>query len=272
MKLVIIGAGSLEFTRGIVRDILTVPEFREMELVFTDINEENMEYVRMLCQRDIDHNKLPLRIKTILDRRKAFQDANYVISCVRVGGLEAFKEDVEIPLRYGVDQCVGDTICAGGLLYGQRSAAVALEFCKDIREVAEPGCILLNYANPNAIVTWAANTYGKVPTIGICHGVTHGAEMIAEVLSVPYQELDFTCVGINHQTWFTKVTHKGVDLTCGILAGMEKHPIYSKTEKVRIDVLRRFGYFSTESNGHLSEYLPWYRKRHDEIARWIDTS
>ena len=157
-------------------------------------------------------------------------------------------------------------------MYGQRGIPVVLEFCKDIREVAAEGCIMLNYANPNAMITWACNKYGEVPTIGLCHGVQHGHQQIAEVLGLKQEEVDIICAGINHQTWYIKVLHKGKDMTGMLLEAFEKHPVYSKTEKVRIDMLRRFGYYSTESNGHLSEYVPWYRKRPEEIKDWIDLS
>ena len=96
------------------------------------------------------------------------------MNCVRIGGLEAFADDIRIPLKYGVDQCVGDTICAGGIMYGQRTIPAMLEFCKDIREVAEPGARLLNYANPMAMNTWARLDHGGVETIGLCHGVQNG--------------------------------------------------------------------------------------------------
>ena len=155
-------------------------------------------------------------------------------------------------------------------MYGQRGIPVVLDFCKDIREVGADGCIMLNYANPNAMLTWACNKYGEVPTIGLCHGVQHGHQQIAEALGLKQEEVDIICAGINHQTWYIKVQHKGKDMTGLLLEAFEKHPEYSKTEKVRIDMLRRFGYFSTESNGHLSEYVPWYRKRPEEIRDWID--
>jgi len=131
--------------------------------------------------------------------------------------------------------------------------------------------MLITHVNPMAMNTWACTAYGHgVPTVGLCHGVPSGARQIADVLGVPPKELDYICAGINHQTWFIQVRHKGRDLTDQILAGFEKHPKYRTTEKVRIDMLRRFGYYSTESNGHLSEYVPWYRKRPEEITRWID--
>ena len=101
------------------------------------------------------------------------------MSCVRIGGLEAFADDIRIPLKYGVDQCVGDTICAGGIMYGQRGIPATLEFCKDMREVAEPGVRFLNYANPMAMMTWACLDHGGVETIGLCHGVQNGWRQIA---------------------------------------------------------------------------------------------
>ena len=269
-KVAFIGAGSIGFTRNLLRDLLSVPEFRDIEVAFTDINERNLDMVTRLCQRDIDANGLNIKIQSTLDRREAVRDARYVFVVVRVGGLDAFQLDIDIPLKYGIDQCVGDTLCAGGIMYGQRGIPQILEFCKDIREVAEPDCLMLNYANPMAMLTWAANKYGGVRTVGLCHGVQHGHRQIAEVLGLPKEEVDIVCAGINHQTWYIQVKHKGQDLTGQLLEAFERHPVYSKTEKVRIDMLRRFGYYSTESNGHLSEYVPWYRKRPEEIPDWID--
>ncbi|MEH7097373.1 alpha-glucosidase/alpha-galactosidase [Neobacillus vireti] len=269
-KVAFIGAGSIGFTRGLLRDLLAVPEFNQIEVAFTDINERNLQMVTELCQRDIAENGLEIQIHSTVNRREALRDARYIFSVVRIGGLEAFQTDVDIPLKYGIDQCVGDTLCAGGIMYGQRGIAEMLTICKDIREVAEPDCLLLNYANPMAMMTWACNKYGGVRTIGLCHGVQHGHKQIADVLGLTKEEVDIVCAGINHQTWYVQVKHNGEDMTGKLLEGFENHPDYSQTEKVRIDMLRRFGYYSTESNGHLSEYLPWYRKRPEEIAEWID--
>jgi len=269
-KIAFIGAGSIGFTRGLLSDILTVPEFNDIEVAFTDINPHNLEMVTQLCQRDIDENRLKIKILSTIDRREALKGAKYIFNVVRIGGLDAFKLDIEIPLKYGIDQCVGDTLCPGGIMYGQRGIVAILEFCRDIREVADPECLFLNYANPNAMVTWACNKYGGINTIGLCHGVMGGHNQIASVLGLKQEEVDIICAGINHQTWYIQVKHKGEDFKHKLLEAFEKHPEFSKTEKVRIDMLRRFGYYSTESNGHLSEYLPWYRKREDEIKEWID--
>jgi alpha-galactosidase len=173
-------------------------------------------------------------------------------------------------------------------MYGQRNIPQVLAFCKDIREVAADDVLFLNYANPNAMNTWAANTFGGVRCVGLCHGVQGGHAQIAEVIkllvndgrkpgdskyrNVTARDVDIVCAGINHQTWYVQVLYDGVDWTNRLLEGFERHPVYAKTEKVRIDILRRFGYYTTESNGHVSEYLAWYRKRPDEIQGWIDLS
>lgn len=272
-KLAIIGAGSLTFARTLFTDIMSVPELRTLEVAFTDIDEDNLMKVTQLCQRDLDANGVNIKIHATTDRREAFKDARYIVNCVRIGGLEAFKTDIDIPLKYGVDQCVGDTLCIGGIMYGQRVIAQLLEFCKDIREVAEPNALLLNYSNPNAMATWACIKYGGVRTLGLCHGEVHGEEQIAEVLGLKNRsELDVICAGLNHQTWYISVKHNGVEMKEKLLEAFQKHEKFSKQEKVRIDILKRFGHYSTESNGHLSEYVAWYRKRPQEIEKWIDLS
>ncbi|MBK9122288.1 MAG: alpha-glucosidase/alpha-galactosidase [Chloroflexi bacterium] len=286
IKIAMIGAGSIGFTRRLILDILAVPELVDTQFALMDINARNLDMVARLCGRDIASNDLPATIHTTIDRREAIADADYVICMIRQGGLDAFQIDIDIPLMYGVDQCVGDTLCAGGLMYAQRTIPVLLGICKDIREVAKPDVLFLNYSNPMAMNVWACNAYGGVNTIGLCHGVQHGHHQIAAVIErwahaegligsderVTRKDVDIVCAGINHQTWYIKVQWHGMDMVPRLLDLFEVHPEYRKTEKVRIDMLRRFGYYSTESNGHLSEYVPWYRKRVDEIPQWIDLS
>ncbi len=273
-KITIIGAGSVGFTKKLVSDILKVPEFTGIEIALTDVSQHNLEMIEQIIRRIVEVNGLPTKITATTDRRAALAGARYVMSCVRIGGLEAFADDIRIPLKYGVDQCVGDTICAGGIMYGQRGIPATLEFCKDMREVAEPGVRFLNYANPMAMMTWAAIDHGGVETIGLCHGVQNGWRQIARALGIaPHTELDIFCSGINHQTWYVGLKHGARDITREeLIEAFERHPVYSRQEKVRIDVLKRFGFYSTESNGHLSEYLPWYRKRPEQIMDWIDLS
>lgn len=271
IKIAFIGAGSVGFTRGLSRDILSVPEFDDISISMMDINEHNLEMVYKLVARDaLENGKEKVQINRTTDRREALANANYVINCARVGGLEAFETDIDIPLKYGVDQCVGDTLCAGGIMYGQRGIFMMLDLCRDIREVCKRDCLLLNYANPNAMMTWAANTFGNVKTLGLCHGVQGGHSDIAKAFGLEKEDVDIICAGINHQTWYISAKHNGEDLTGRLLEAFQKDEDFCKREKVRVDMLKRFGYYSTESNGHLSEYLSWYRKRPEEITKWID--
>lgn len=268
LKIAMIGAGSIGFTRRLLMDILAVEEFRDAQFRLMDIHEENLSMVTNLCRKMIADNDLPATITATLHQREAIAGADYVFCTARVGGLEAFRHDIEIPLRYGVDQCVGDTLGPGGVFFALRTIPVLLDIARDMRELA-PNALLLNYSNPMAMNTWAVRRAGGVKIIGLCHGVQHSHSLIAKALGIPKQELDFTAAGINHQTWFVQVSHHGRSVLEEILPAMEQHPDISRWEPCRIDVLRRFGYFSTESNGHLSEYLPWYRKRKEEIGKWI---
>lgn len=286
IKVAVIGAGSIGFTRMLVKDILSVPELQDTVFAFTDINKNNLSMITQLTRRDIKANGVKARVLPLINRRQALEGADFVLNTSRIGGLEAFAHDVDIPLKYGIDQCVGDTLCAGGIMYGQRNIPAIMDFCKDIREVAAPGCMLLNYANPNAMNTWAALKYGGVPTLGLCHGVHGGHHQIVEVIrlllngskkpedkgyiNVIQKEVDIICAGINHQTWYIQVRYKGEDWTARLVDGFANHPRFSVTEKVRIDMLKRFGYYTTESNGHVSEYVAWYRKRPRELRQWID--
>jgi alpha-galactosidase len=270
VKIAMIGAGSIGFTRKLVQDVLCVPELADTEFRFMDISEKNLEMVTNLTRKMIKENKLPSKIVSTMNRKRAITGADYVISVARVGGLEAFAHDVEIPLKYGVDQCVADTLGPGGVFYALRTIPVLLDVAADIRELA-PDALFLNYSNPMAMNTWAVRRAGGVHIVGLCHGVEGGHRLISKALGLPPEEVDFICAGINHQTWYIQVTHKGKDMLPGLLEKMEANPDIAKAEPCRLDVMRRFGYFSTESNGHLSEYLPWYRKRPDEISRWIYT-
>jgi len=169
-----------------------------------------------------------------------------------------------------VDQCVGDTLGPGGIFYALRTIPVIVGIAKDMEEVC-PNALFLNYSNPMAMNSWAVRKSSSVRFVGLCHGVQGGARQIATALGVPLEELEYVCAGINHQTWFTKVAHRGVDLTDKVPDAFKKNEQLMKNEPLRIDVMERFGYYATESNGHLSEYLPWYRKgTQEQKERWYD--
>ena len=219
LKIAMIGAGSIGFTRRLMGDLLAVPELRDTHFAFMDINERNLAMITQLAERDIVANGLPARVQATTDRREAIADADYVISTIRQGGLRAFALDIDVPLRYGIDQCVGDTLCAGGIMYGQRTIPALLDICRDIRELASPDALFLNYSNPMAMNTWACNKYGGVNTIGLCHGVQGGHWQITRCIerwaqregllgmdeNLHKDEVDIIAAGINHQTWYVQV-------------------------------------------------------------------
>jgi len=169
-KIAFIGAGSVGFTRTLLSDLLTVPEFRNTEVSFTDLSAHNLQMVTDLCQRDILENGLDIRIHATTDRREALKDADYVVVMIQVGGVDAFKVDYEIPLKYGVDQCIGDTLGPGGVFRAARHIWALMEIANDMRELC-PNALLLNYANPMAICCWALGTVPGLQFVGLCHGV-----------------------------------------------------------------------------------------------------
>lgn len=267
VKVAMLGAGSLGFTEKLVADILSVPELQDTEFWLMDIDQRNLDLTTKLCLNLVDTNGLPAKVHATTDRRAALRGADYVISMMRVGGLDAMAYDVEIPLKYGVAQCVADTLGPGGIFYALRTIPVLLEIAADMRELA-PKALMLSYANPMAMNCWALNRAGGVPVLGLCHGVQNTHKLIAKALGVTPEQMDSVAVGINHQTWFLQVMINGQDVRYRILDAFRSQPELAETEPLRLDILERFGYFSTESNGHLSEYLPWYRKNVDTIGKW----
>jgi alpha-galactosidase len=184
-----------------------------------------------------------------------------------VGGLQGFEYDYKIPLKYGIDQCIGDTLGPGGIFRALRSIPVIVGLAKDMEELC-PDAYLLNYVNPMAMICWAIGTT-NVKFVGLCHGVQTTMDLISGYVGVPKNEIDFLCAGINHMGWFLKLEHNGKDLY-PILRERFEQPEYYVNEKVRGEVFRHFGYFMTESTGHLAEYIPYFRKNQKALDLYCD--
>jgi alpha-galactosidase len=219
--------------------------------------------------RMIRENRLPAIVWATTDRREAIRNADFVVVMIQVGGLEAFGIDYEIPLKYGVDQCIGDSLGPGGVFRGLRTIPVLADIARDMKELARPGAIMLQYANPMAANCLALGKVSDAPFVGLCHGVQTTLDLIAGYCGVPKDEIVYTCGGINHMDWFLTLQHQGQDLYPQLRELLEK-PEYYKNEKVRGEVFRHFGYFMTESTGHLSEYLPWFRKNKKVLELYCD--
>lgn len=284
-KIVIIGAGSIVFSSRLTEDIFCVPALADSHLVYVDIHQDVLDLMVSFANRIIEQEKLGARVEGTQDRRYALEGADYVITTFRVGGMEATKRDIEIPLKYGIDQAVGDTLGPGGVFYGQRHMALLLDICRDMEELC-PDALLINHTNPMAMLCWAANTT-KIKNVGLCHSVQETSEQLAGHIGAPYEEVSYWVAGINHMAWFLRFEWNGKDAYPLLRKRLEEwdkangdsslsfdempeRPYYSgsigpngdlwKWDTVRRELFRTFGYYVTESTAHLSEYLPYFRR------------
>ena len=259
-KIAMIGAGSQVFAKTLAMDIFATPVLRDCELRLMSRTKPKLDQMEAFLKRVVAENDLPATVTSTLDRREALDGADYAICMVQVGGLDAYQIDYEIPLKYGVDQCIGDSLGPGGVFRGLRSMPVLEGLVRDMEELC-PGALLLNYTNPMAACCLALGRLtDTVQFIGLCHGVQTTLDLISRYVDLPKDRVEFLCAGINHMAWFLKLTDRatGEDLYPKLRANFEQ-PEYYASEKVRGEVLRHFGYFMTESTGHLSEYVPWFR-------------
>jgi alpha-galactosidase len=257
-KITLIGAGSVVFTRNLCSDILLTPALQASTITLMDIDPERLRQSRELVQAIVERRRLKAQVEATLDRREAVRDADYVITTFQQGGLEAYALDIEIPQRYGVEQCVGDTLGPGGVFRALRTIPVLLDLCDDMDDLA-PDALLLNYVNPMAANCWAVAEATGRPHVGLCHSVQGTIEMLARWIDVPHAGIVFLCAGINHQAFFLEFRLGDEDLYPLIWQAIERPEVVAE-EPVRTELMKHFGYFVTESSGHASEYLPYFRK------------
>ncbi len=262
MKTVIIGAGS-GFGGRLSVDILSFPELREGTLALVDINGEAVEAVGAFVREVVAAHGAGTKIEATTDRRQALEGADYVVVAIAVGGPAyngvPFYHEIEIPKRYGVKQQIGDTLGPGGVFRTLRSAPEMLAICRDMEELC-PGALLINYTNPMAMLTWAMNDGSRIRNVGLCHSVQWTTHEIGGYMGVPLEEITHWVYGINHMSWFMRLERDGEDLYPVLREAMANPEIYAK-DRVRFEVMRHFGYFVTESTPHMSEYVPFFRKR-----------
>ena len=265
-KIAFIGAGSFGFTRTLVKDILTFPLLENAELALMDIDPERLEYSTRAVQRIVDEGKYPATVTSTMDRREALDGADAVLVTILAGGVQVWRHDIEIPMKFGVDMNVGDTRSVAGIFRALRTIPVMVGIAKDMEELC-PRAVMLNYTNPMAMLCRAMQRETKVAVSGLCHSVQGTAAMLANWAKVPPAELDYVCAGINHLSFFLKLEHKGRDIYPDLRKAMKKKEIYMH-EQVRNEMFMAFGYYVTESSGHNSEYNAWFRKRPDLIEKF----
>ena len=265
-RIAFIGAGSVEFTRNLLGDVLSFPELADAEIVLHDIDEERLGTAEAMARWTSDALGARARISATIDRRRALDGADFAINTIEVGGIAATRLDFEIPKKYGLRQTIADTSGVGAVFRALRTIPVMLGIADDMAELC-PGAWMLNYTNPMAMNCWA--WYGGSPhrnIVGLCHSIQNTSRQVAEYVGVPAEEITFYGAGVNHMSWVLRVEHDGRSLYPALDAAIAADP-EGLGRHVRVQVYKRFGYFPTESSEHFAEYVPWFMRDDEEIER-----
>jgi alpha-galactosidase len=271
IKVTLLGAGST-FTPRLVTDLLLTPGAERVELALVDVDAHRLEAMRQLVERlKAHHNRPKWTIHAATDRTEVLAHSDYLICCIEVAGLACVDLDYDIPARYGIDQCIGDTTGPGGVFKALRTGPAMLAILRDAERLC-PEALLLNHTNPMNILCLLAQRESAIATVGLCHSVPATSQKLAHEAGVDADQMHWQCAGINHLAWFTELSHQGHDLypalkakfardvEAGIAESLHREGDYQYWDLVRKDMCCQFGAFITESSGHLSEYVPYYRK------------
>ena len=266
-QIAIIGAGSQVFAQAMIRDSLTFPALADSTFRLMDIDAEPLGFMETVARKMIEQGGYPARVVATTDRREALDGADYVIVAVLVGGREPIRWDIDIPLKYGVDQCIGDTMGPGGIFRAMRTIPTLVDVAMDMEELC-PDALMLNYTNPMSMLCHGVRETTEVQIVGLCHSVQGAHRELARVIGLDPHECASWTAGINHTAWVLDYTHKGVDVYDRIRqAACEDEEWYGRNT-TRVEMLRQLGYYVTESSGHNSEYNPWFRKRKDLVEKY----
>jgi alpha-galactosidase len=265
-KVTFVGAGSAVFARQLITDILAVDGLDSGTFALVDIDPSRLELARGIAQRLVELSGKRWSVTASTERSDVLEGSDYVISSIEVAGLVNVRFDYEIPMRYGVDQCIGDSIGPGGIFKALRTGPVWLQIVADVARLA-PRARVINYSNPMSILTLAAARSSDLEVVGLCHSVQGTSRQLASYLDIPYDAITWRCAGINHNAWFTTLEQDGEDLY-PLLRRRAAIPEIYERDPVRFEVMLHLGAFVTESSGHFSEYVPYFRKRPDLLARY----
>jgi len=266
-KIVLNGAGSVEFTKELLADILGFDELAGSTIALYDVDGGRLETAAAIARWTAGALGAPATIEPHLDRRAALDGADHVISMIRVGGHEGLRRDFEIPGRRGVRQVMADTMGIGSIFRALCTIPALLELTRDLHEIA-PGAWLYNYTNPMAALVWAiysGTAHQRV--VGVCMSPENTAQQLAELLNVPFEELTYLAGGINHQSWILRLEHRGQDLYPRLRQIVRDDPD-GLGRRVRVEILNRFGYFPTESSEHNADLVPWFLPHEDQVRRF----
>ena len=257
IKVAMIGAGSVVFSKNLTGDILSFPEFRNATFSYMDVDRERLDVGAALCRKVAEALGANPKIEATQDRRAALRGADFVINMVQIGGFDSTLIDFEIPRKYGLNFTIADTTGPGGLFRALRTFPMLRGLCRDMAEVC-PKAWLLNYSNPMSMnMHTISRTASGVRAVGLCHSVQGTFDQLMKYLGEDPSAVSFTCAGINHMAFYLRIEKDGVDLYPRLFDAMNEPEIYN-TNKVRFELMRRLGYFVTESSEHNAEYNPWF--------------
>ena len=255
-RIVLVGAGSVEFTRNLLGDILGSPALRTAEIALHDIDPDRLATAERMARWTAAALDADPVITAHLDRREAFRGADFVVNTIQVGGARATQADFDVPARFGLRYTIADTVGVGGVFRGLRTIPVVLAMARDMEEIC-PGAWLLNYTNPLAVLVRAVSEATTVRVVGLCHSVFWTVDRLAGYLGVPRDEVDAASAGLNHHGFLLRLEHRGRDLYPELRAFVEAGRI-PDDDLVRADLFQRLGFYPTESSEHHAEYNPWY--------------
>ena len=273
-RIVLVGAGSVEFTRNLLGDILSYAELADANIVLHDIDVDRLTTAERMAHWTAGELGAMPRIEAHLDRRAALAGADFVIDTIQVGGARATRLDFEIPRRYGLDYTINDTINVGGVMRGLRSIPVILGIVRDMEELC-PDAWFLNYTNPMSMIIWAVTSESDVKTVGLCHSVYWTIHSIAGYVGAPFSEIEYTSAGVNHLAFLLRLEHQGADLYPRLDSAVRNGRI-PDDDLVRAELYRRLGFYPTESSEHHAEYNPWFipkgqvERFHIPIGEYLD--
>ena len=266
LVITLVGAGSAEFAAELMTDFMCTPDLGGGTINLVDIDAERLELAHRVGEHLAERVGGNWHITASTDRASVLAGSNFVINTIEVAGLANVRHDYEIPLRYGVDQCIGDTIGPGGLFKSLRTLPVWLDILSDVERLA-PDALVLNYTNPMSATVLTGLRASALPIIGLCHSVFHTVQQLGSYLAVPPSEIEFRAGGVNHLSWITELRRNGDDLYPALFDAGRRGEIYD-LDPVRFETMFQLGAFVAESSGHNSEYTQWFRKRPDLIKTY----
>jgi alpha-galactosidase len=256
IKVAMIGAGSVVFSKNLTGDILSYPEFKDATFSYMDIDRDRLEVGANLCRKVAKSLGASPTIEATMDRREALRDADFVINMVQIGGFDSTLVDFEIPRKYGLNFTIADTTGPGGLFRALRTYPMLSGLCREMMQLC-PRALLLNYSNPMSMNMQAIYRTSEVRAVGLCHSVQGTLGQIMKYIGLKAEEVAFTCAGINHMAFYLRLEKEGQDLYPRLFEAISDEKIYC-SNKVRFELMKRLGYFVTESSEHNAEYNPYF--------------